>query len=154
MGFEFVRSAIGDRFVMAELLQRNWNLGGESSGHVICLDKTTTGDGIVASLQVLTEMAETGQMLSELVSGMSVFPQLMINVRLPDSTEAGAEDICGVSLVQQAVDDVRQKLGKRGRVLLRPSGTEPVIRVMVEGEDETSVPALCEQIAAAVRDSI
>ena len=153
LGFEFVRSPVGDRFVMAELLQRDWNLGGESSGHIICLDKTTTGDGIVASLQVLAEMTGTGKILSDLVSGMNTFPQLMINVSLPDSAAIATEDVCRAPPVEKAVADATEKLGKRGRVLLRPSGTEPVIRVMVEGEDDVSVSTLCEQIAEAVRQS-
>jgi phosphoglucosamine mutase len=154
MGFEFVRAAVGDRYVMNELRNRNWNLGGESSGHIICLDKTTTGDGIVAALQVLSEIAATGKTLSELVSGMAVFPQLMINVDLSRSGNIAIDEVCNSANVERAVKHARKALGDRGRVLLRASGTEPVIRVMVEGEDDASVVDLCNQVAEAVRQVI
>jgi phosphoglucosamine mutase len=154
MGFEFVRAAVGDRYVMNELRNRNWNLGGESSGHIICLDKTTTGDGIVAALQVLSEIAATGKTLSELVSGMAVFPQLMINVDLSRSGNIAIDEVCNSANVERAVKHARKALGDRGRVLLRASGTEPVIRVMVEGEDDASVVDLCNQVAEAVRQAI
>ena len=126
----FARSAVGDRYVMRELLKRGWSLGGESSGHIICLDKTTTGDGIVSALQALSAISSSQSSLAELVSKLNKYPQSMVNVQISDSA-----DIAGNDRVQRAVADVESKLGSKGRVLLRLSGTEPVVRVMVEGED-------------------
>ncbi len=145
----FLRAKVGDRYVMETLSEQGWMLGGESSGHLVCRHLTTTGDGIVAALQVLKGMRETGQSLAELRSGMTKLPQKMINVRL--KTRVSIE---GVPAIDEAVAAVEQKLGQRGRVLLRPSGTEPVVRVMVEGEDETEVSGLCEQLAATVEKAL
>ena len=128
--FPFTRTAVGDRYVMKELLKRGWMLGGESSGHIICLDKTTTGDGIVSALQALAAIVNSGQALADLKSTMHKFPQSMINVKLVNGIDISANEI-----VQTAVSDVESQLGKNGRGLLRASGTEPVVRVMVEGED-------------------
>ena len=142
----FVRVAVGDRYVMSRLNQERWELGGESSGHIICLDKTTTGDGIVAALQVLTAIIESGQSLAELKAGMHRYPQVMVNVKTSQRI-----DIDSSRSVQAAVTSVESELADKGRVLLRASGTEPVIRVMVEGEDEGQVTRLSQQLADAVK---
>lgn len=148
MGLEFVRAKVGDRYVIAELEDRNWTLGGEASGHVVCLDKATTGDAIIASLQVIAAMVRSGQKLHELRRGMSKFPQHMINVRMAQKGDPSIDPA-----VQEAVREAERQMGGRGRVLLRPSGTEPVIRVMVEGEDAAQVAGLAEALATAVRGS-
>jgi phosphoglucosamine mutase len=145
----FVRSAVGDRYVMGELLKRGWLLGGESSGHIICLDKTTTGDGIVSALQVLSAISSSQSSLAELISKLNKYPQSMVNVRIADSA-----DIAGSDKVQKAVADMESKLGSKGRVLLRPSGTEPVVRVMVEGEDAREVLKLAEELAEVVEKEV
>ncbi|MAA60075.1 MAG: phosphoglucosamine mutase [Pseudomonadota bacterium] len=149
LGVDFVRAKVGDRYVMELLKQNDWQLGGESSGHIVCLDKTTTGDGIVSALQVLAAMVAQGKALAELRSGMTKLPQTMINVRLPEKQE-----VVSIPQVQDAVKTVESQLSGRGRVLLRPSGTEPLIRVMVEGDDADEVAGLCRQIADAVEEVI
>jgi len=136
---------VGDRYVMAELITRGWLYGGESSGHIICLDSTSTGDGIISVLQVLTAMQVFSQTLHDLKNGMTKFPQTMINVRLSNS-----KGVMENKTIQLAVSEAEQELGNTGRVLLRPSGTEPVVRVMVEGEDVTQVDKLAAQIAEVV----
>lgn len=146
LGVPFKRAKVGDRYVMEALEEAGWMLGGESSGHIICLDRTTTGDGIVSALQVLQVMAVSGKALHELRQGMTKLPQSLVNVPL-----VGGLDVYGDARIRQAVADVESTLGTRGRVLLRPSGTEPLVRVMVEGEDAREVKRLAEQIAAAVR---
>ena len=145
MELEFVRANVGDRYVLESLNQRGWKLGGESSGHIICLDRTTTGDGIVSALQVLAYLAETGKTLSEARSGMTKMPMHMINVPLNGGSRPLESE-----QVKSAVQQAEQQLSGRGRVLLRPSGTEPLIRVMVEGEEETMVNALTQNIADVV----
>ena len=145
----FARSAVGDRYVMRELLKRGWSLGGESSGHIICLDKTTTGDGIVSALQALSAISSSQSSLAELISKLNKYPQSMVNVRIADSA-----DLAGSDRVQKAVADVESKLGSKGRVLLRPSGTEPVVRVMVEGEDAAEVRTLAEELAEVVEKEV
>ncbi len=149
LGLEFERSQVGDRYVMESLKQHGWCLGGENSGHIICLDRTTTGDGIVSALQVMTYLADSGETLEQALAGMKMLPQVLVNVPLPVKTnplkEAG---------VQDAVKQVEQQLNGNGRVLLRASGTEPLIRVMVEGEDEANVTAYAQQIADAVSASV
>ncbi|MGB0321394.1 MAG: phosphoglucosamine mutase [Pseudohongiellaceae bacterium] len=141
----FARTAVGDRFVLQEMQQRGWQLGGESSGHIICHDITTTGDGIVSALQVLTAVVLTGKPLRELRGAMQKFPQTMINVRLGQDPDVSASQS-----VRDAVSGVEDKLQGRGRVLLRPSGTEPVLRVMVEGEDADLVAQLARELADVV----
>ena len=147
-GIEFRRAAVGDRYVMAMLREHGGELGGETSGHLICLDKTTTGDGLIAALQMLCVMKQSEQSLAELVADMSRFPQTLINVQVPAPV-----DLEGPGPVTESLHRVREHLGDRGRVVLRPSGTEPVIRVMVEGEDPGEVENLAEQIAGAVRSA-
>ena len=145
MELEFVRANVGDRYVLECLNQEGWMLGGESSGHIICLDRTTTGDGIVSALQVLAYLAETGKTLSEARSGMKKMPMHMINVSLN-----GQANPLESEQVKSVLQKAEQQLNGRGRVLLRASGTEPLIRVMVEGEEETMVHALTQTIADVV----
>jgi phosphoglucosamine mutase len=143
-GIEFMRAKVGDRYVL-ELLQKHGGmLGGESSGHLLCLDKTTTGDGLISALQVLAIIKQSGQSLSELVVDMPIYPQTLVNVRV-----SGKPDLESAA-VQAAVREVEQQLGDRGRVVLRASGTEPLVRVMIEGEDAAEVQALAEQLAQVV----
>ena len=144
-GLEFVRAQVGDRYVKERMEAEGWFLGGESSGHIICSDVTTTGDGIVAALQVLIALKESGLDLATFRSGMKKYPQRMINV-----TVAGKVDLGAFPAVAAAVARVEAQLGQRGRVLLRPSGTEPKVRVMVEGEDAAEVESLCAGLAADV----
>ncbi len=148
-GIDFQRARVGDRYVMELLMRDGWTLGGESSGHIICLDRTTTGDGIGSALQVLYAMVRSGLPLHELKTGMTKYPQHMINVRV-----SGKVDLAGSAPIQSAVSETEAQLGSRGRVLLRPSGTEPVVRVMIEGEDGTQVVELTRQLAAAVDDAL
>lgn len=149
LNIPFARSAVGDRYVMQELLQRGWDLGGESSGHIICLDKNTTGDGIVSALQALSAISSSQKSLADLTSTLHKYPQSMVNVRLLDSA-----DIANNQKVSQAVAKVESKLGSKGRVLLRPSGTEPVVRVMVEGEDSNEVLLLAQELADVVEKEV
>ena len=148
MGIPFRRARVGDRYVMELLKSEGWLLGGESSGHLICLDKTTTGDGVVSALQILAIMSETGKPLHELKAVMQKLPQTLVNV--PIERQIDLEAAVGV---QAAVSDVETELGDGGRVLLRPSGTEPLVRVMVEGENDRQVQKLAEDIADAVREA-
>jgi phosphoglucosamine mutase len=145
-GIEFKRAAVGDRYVLAMLREHGGEVGGESSGHILLLDKTTTGDALMAALQVLAVMRETGQSLAELSAGMPKFPQTMINVKI-----AKRFDLQAFPEVQEAVAKVSERLGDDGRVVLRPSGTEPVIRVMVEAREETDTVRCAEEIATVVR---
>lgn len=148
LGVPFARAAVGDRFVLEQLQAKGWKLGGESSGHIVCLDRTTTGDGIVSALQVLARMVETGRALDELASCMEYYPQVLVNVRVAERV-----DPTGDPGVRAAVESVERELGAAGRVLLRPSGTEPLIRVMVEGPDADDIRPLAERIAEAVRSA-
>ena len=142
---EFLRAAVGDRYVLEMLQQRAWVLGGESSGHIICLDRTSTGDAIVAALQVLEVLVNEEINLREAKHGMSKYPQTLVNVPIKQKI-----DISKSKSIQEAVSDAESQLADNGRVLLRPSGTEPLIRVMVEGVDAPQVRVLAEQIASAV----
>jgi phosphoglucosamine mutase len=151
LGIGLARVNVGDRYILEKLQQESWVLGGEPSGHIICLDRTTTGDGIVSALQVLAEMHVTGKSLRELCAGMTKFPQELINV---DLGQASALDLMQSVAVLDAVRAVEQEMGADGRVLLRPSGTEPLIRVMVEGRDGARVLAKAQQIADAVRSAL
>ena len=145
-GIEFCRSAVGDRYVMEQLLEHNWRLGGENSGHIICLDYTSTGDGIISALQVLKASIRQKKTLSELVADLKMFPQTLINIRLTAGFDALSDE-----KVKQTVAAVENELQDRGRVLLRKSGTEPVIRVMVEGEDHETVNKMAARIADVIR---
>ncbi len=145
-GIAFVRSKVGDRHVMEMLREKKWHLGGESSGHIIWLTSTTTGDGIVAGLQVLAIMQETGLTLPDLLADFKPYPQRMINVKLTQNLSEQAWE-----KIHAEVATVEDILKERGRVLVRPSGTEPLVRVMVEGSDATEVKALCERLALCVK---
>ena len=148
-GLRFLRAKVGDRYVKEMMEANGWSLGGESSGHIICSDVTTTGDGIVASLQVLLALQAASGDLQALRAGMKKYPQTMINVTISKKV-----DLSDYPAVAEAVARVEVQLGERGRVLLRPSGTEPKIRVMVEGEDASEVAALCEGLAADVEQAL
>jgi len=142
----FRRANVGDRYVLAELSQQGWELGGETSGHIICLDKSTTGDAIIAALEVLAVVRQTGKSLAELKDGMQVFPQAMINVRMSKRF-----DVKGSAPVQSALRQVELELAANGRVVLRASGTEPVVRVMLEGRDPAQIQRLGQQLADTVK---
>jgi len=145
-GIDFRRAQVGDRYVLGLLRETGGEVGGETSGHILLLDKTTTGDALMAALQVLAVMRETKQGLAELAAGMPRFPQTMINVKV-----ARRFDPKSVPELEDTVQRVALRLGEDGRVVLRPSGTEPVIRVMVEARDETDTVRCAEEIAAVVR---
>ncbi|MCQ8182519.1 phosphoglucosamine mutase [Methylomonas sp. SURF-1] len=149
LNLQLLRAKVGDRYVMEMLTENNGMLGGEGSGHIICLDKTTTGDGIVAALQVLAEMQRTGKSLHDLKSGMKKYPQVLVNVRTEKKVK-----IEEIDSIKKAVEAVEKKLGDKGRVLLRSSGTEPLVRVMVEGVDEDDVTRYANQLAADVKKAI
>ena len=146
LGVPFYRAKVGDRYVIEQMMQHDCDLGGESSGHIIVRNFITTGDGIIAALQVLRAMRMTGKSLRDLKSVMTKYPQTLINV--PTKHKINLNESVAI---QDAVRQVEQQLGSRGRVLLRASGTEPLIRVMVEGEDPSETAELAEQIASAVR---
>ena len=148
-GIGFERASVGDRYVMEMLKATGGVLGGESSGHIICLDRTSTGDGIVSALQVLAAMICSGKSLNALKTGMKKYPQHMINVPVGRYVNLGA-----TPAVQDAVRSTEQRLAGKGRVLLRPSGTEPVVRVMVEGENEQQVIEEAGQLAAKVAEAV
>jgi len=145
LGVEFLRAQVGDRNVLAMLNQTGGSLGGETSGHILCLDKTTTGDGLVSALQVLAVMKQTGSGLAELAAGMKKYPQVLLNVRIAKPFDPATEPT-----VSRVVEEVERRLKGRGRIVLRASGTEPVIRVMVEGSDAALVKKGAKDIAAAV----
>lgn len=148
LGIPFERAAVGDRYVMEKLLEKNWTIGAENSGHIILLDKVTTGDAIVAALTVLASVVDSGMSLYDLSQGMVLYPQVLENVRFSgDSNPIDAE------LVKAEVSAAEALLGDKGRVLLRKSGTEPLIRVMVEGEDSELVQSCASRIADKVRAS-
>ncbi|MDF3194963.1 phosphoglucosamine mutase [Pseudomonas sp. 1928-m] len=147
LGIPFVRAKVGDRYVIAELLSRNWQLGGENSGHLVCFQHTTTGDAIIAALQVLMALKRRGQTLGEARLGMQKCPQVLVNVRF-----AGGVDPLEHPAVQQASARVTEQMAGRGRVLLRKSGTEPLVRVMVEGDDEGQVRGYADELAKVVAD--
>lgn len=149
LGIGLERVQVGDRCIMERLEQMGWTLGGEPSGHIICLDRTTTGDGIVSALQVLSEVVRTGKSLKELCAPVEKYPQELINVRLENGV-----DVMGSPVMQEAVRDAESELSDQGRVLLRPSGTEPLIRVMVEGSDQAQVRKLTEKLAAVAQELV
>lgn len=147
MNIPFVRAAVGDRYVLAELMKHKWKLGGESSGHLLCLDLNTTGDGIVSALQVISALIDAASDLNRLKKRMQKYPQCMVNVACKNGyTET--EDI------KLAIMQTEQRLKGKGRVLLRPSGTEPLVRVMVEGEDQSEVHQLAAELARVVGQSV
>ncbi len=145
-GIPFRRAAVGDRYVLGMLSEHGWELGGETSGHIICLDRSTTGDGIIAALQVLVAMVASGKSLKAIKSGMETYPQTMINVRMKRRF-----DVKESHRVQQAIKEVEAELADKGRVVLRASGTESLIRVMVEGRDRGQVQRLTQFLADTVQ---
>lgn len=149
LGIPFGRAKVGDRYVIEMMRQNNWVLGGESSGHIVCSDVTTTGDGIISALQVLRALVEQGRSLREACEQLRLMPQVMVNVPVVNKV-----DLSQHADVQKAIAGVEKELGGRGRVLLRPSGTEPVIRVMIEGENEHEVSALCNELAEVVGKAV
>ena len=146
-GIEFVRAKVGDRYVLEQLYQHGWQVGGEASGHILCMDKHNTGDGIISALQVFAALGELGVDLHSVLSDWQAYPQTMINVRISKGHvwQPAAEPV---------LKQVEQELGQQGRVVLRASGTEPVVRVMVEAKDATLAKASAERIAAAIEASI
>jgi len=146
----FMRTPVGDRHVHRALVNNGWTLGGEASGHLLCLDRTSTGDGIVSALQILEVMVSTGKGLAELTADVQKLPQVMINVPV----NGQVTDLENSDTINQAVKSVQDQLGDTGRVILRPSGTEPVIRVTLEGTDETQVNQLAQELAEVVRTEL
>ena len=146
LGVPFVRANVGDRYVLEKMVEHNWTLGGENSGHIIIADKNTTGDGIIASLAVLSAMVQHSLSLNELASAVKLFPQVLINVRF-----AGGDNPLESEAVKAVAADVEKRLEGKGRILLRKSGTEPLIRVMVECEDGVLAKQCAEEIAEAVK---
>jgi phosphoglucosamine mutase len=145
---EFRRAAVGDRYVLEMLRENNGTIGGETSGHMICLDKTTTGDGLVSALQILAVMGRTGKKLSELTAGMTRYPQTMVNVKTSRRMDPDK-----IPSIRDAVTQAETELAQSGRVVLRASGTESVIRVMVEGENKQQVISLAERLATIVAEA-
>ncbi|EGY35215.1 phosphoglucosamine mutase [Aggregatibacter actinomycetemcomitans serotype e str. SC1083] len=148
LAIPFVRANVGDRYVLEKMQERGWSLGGENSGHIIIADRNTTGDGIIASLAVLAAMAKHRLSLNELAGAVKLFPQVLINVRF-----AGGENPLESDAVKTVAADVEKRLAGKGRILLRKSGTEPLIRIMVECEDGTLAQQCAEEIAAAVKEA-
>jgi len=146
MKVDFARAKVGDRYVLEMLVDRGWECGGENSGHLICFDCHTTGDGIISALQVLAALVASGRTLGEYTSELALLPQVLVNVKLDANG-----DVLADPAVREAVARAEAELAGRGRVLLRPSGTEPVLRVMVEGEDRANVERIAESLAAEVR---
>jgi phosphoglucosamine mutase len=149
MNIPFARARVGDRYVLEMLRERKWLLGGENSGHVICLDKHTTGDGVISALQVLTALRESGKALAELTAELDMFPQVLLNVEVPKGFDWKKHQA-----IADAQSRAERSLNGRGRVLLRPSGTEPVLRVMVEGEPREAIESAAKSIADSVRKAV
>jgi len=149
LNIPFERASVGDRYVMELLRKQGWELGGENSGHIICLDRVTTGDAIVAALAVLAVMKNTGESLSRLRSDMTLYPQVLLNVPIKARVDLDSNEE-----IQKAVRSAEESLGEAGRVLLRPSGTEPLVRVMVEGKVANEVERICQQVARVVGDAL
>jgi len=149
LGIGFSRTQVGDRYILERLKQEGGILGGEPSGHIICRDRTTTGDGIIAALQVLEALVETGLSLEDQLAEVKLYPQVLINVRFDQQRE-----IIGLPQIQAALREAEQELAGQGRILLRPSGTEPLIRVMVEGSDAEKVNATAKHLADLVREQL
>jgi phosphoglucosamine mutase len=148
LGLDLHRVKVGDRYVLERLLADHLILGGENSGHIICLDRTTTGDGIISALQVLAAMLHSEKNLHDLKAGMTKYPQVLINVSV-----GGAVDL-NRPPIQEAIRAVESQLGDHGRVLLRPSGTDPVVRVMGEGPDAGQVERHARELAGVLRDTL
>ncbi len=145
LGIPFARAKVGDRYVLQMMLDQGWEIGGENSGHILCLDKHSSGDGIIAALQVLHALRDGGRSLKDLLTPVTMYPQVLINVTVKHRL-----DLDGTPAIRQAVTEAERQLGNSGRVLLRASGTEPKVRVMVEGQDHALVQTLARQIADVV----
>jgi len=150
-GIPFERTPVGDRHIHRALIRNGWKLGGETSGHLLCLDRTSTGDGIVSALQVFREMVRSGKSLAELKRGLQKFPQTMINVPV---SEKGRSLLDTSGRIKEAVRSIETELNGEGRVILRSSGTEPLIRVTLEGRDSRQVERLAQQLADTVREEL
>src|SRR5262245_41423450 len=148
LGIAFGRAKVGDRYVLELMREKGWLLGGENSGHLICLDKHTTGDGIVSALQVLEALRESGRSLAELTAELVMYPQVLLNVAVPRGFQWDKHEA-----IRKAQAEAERSLNGKGRVLLRPSGTEPVLRVMVEGEPRDTIESAAKSIAAAVKQA-
>lgn len=148
-GIQFVRSAVGDRYVKQLLTEHGWNYGAEQSGHVLCLDKIATGDGIVASLQVMSALVKSGKTMQALLAEVDIYPQVLLNQRVDD-----AKKIMASSSLVEAIEKAELELADQGRILVRASGTEPLIRVMVEGADSDLVKSLAKQLINVVKSEI
>ena len=147
-GLRLARAKVGDRYVKELMGAEGWSLGGESSGHIICGDLSTTGDGVIAALQALAAVRASGKSLEVLASGFNPLPQVLVNVRITKGFDLSAHPT-----IAEACRRVESELEGRGRLLLRPSGTEPVIRVMVEGDDTVAIDALADEVADAIRQA-
>lgn len=147
-GLRLARAKVGDRYVKELMVSEGWSLGGESSGHIICGNLSTTGDGVIAALQVLAAVVASGRSLQELTSGFAPLPQVLVNVRIKKGF-----DITAHQAISDACERVERKLVGRGRLLLRPSGTEPVIRVMVEGDETVAIDTLANEVAETIREA-
>jgi phosphoglucosamine mutase len=148
-GIKMVRTRVGDRYVLEEILKEGYNFGGEQSGHIIFLDHNTTGDGLITAVNLLKVMAEEKKPLSELKKIMKVFPQVLVNLRVKDKSK-----YAGNPKILEAIKKAEEFLGERGRIVVRPSGTEPLIRVMVEGEEEAAINEVAESISAVIREEL
>ena len=153
LGIPFLRAGVGDRYVLQKMQENSWLFGGESSGHLICLEKSTTGDGLMAALLVVEALSERDKSLSDIVKEYDVFPQKMINVSIEGASQSASE-LCSCSEVLEAVSETEKELRDKGRVLLRASGTEPLIRVMVEGSNAEQVNHCCEKLSEQVKELI
>jgi phosphoglucosamine mutase len=148
-GGKLVRAAVGDRYVMEKMIEGGYNLGGEQSGHIIFLDHNTTGDGIISALQILAIMKQTGKPLSELAQCMKTYPQILVNVKVKER-----QDLDSIPEIAKRMAEVEKKLEGKGRLLVRYSGTEPKVRVMIEGEDQTEIKALAEDLAGIIQEKL
>ncbi len=148
-GGKLVRAAVGDRYVMEKMIEGGYNLGGEQSGHIIFLDHNTTGDGLISALKVLTIMKQTGKRLSELAACMKTYPQVLINVKVKER-----RDLSSIPEISGRMSEIEKKLDGTGRLLVRYSGTEPKVRVMIEGEDQKEIKALAEDLAGIIRGKL
>jgi len=148
-GGKLVRAAVGDRYVMERMIEGGFNLGGEQSGHIIFLDHNTTGDGLISALQILTIMKQANQPLSELASCMKTYPQILVNVKVKER-----KDLDSVPEIAKRMAEIEKKLDGTGRLLVRYSGTEPKVRVMIEGEDQNEIKTLAEDLAGIIREKL
>jgi phosphoglucosamine mutase len=148
-GGKLVRAAVGDRYVMEKMIEGGYNLGGEQSGHIIFLDHNTTGDGLISALQVLTIMKQTNQPLSELAACMKTYPQILVNVKVKER-----KDLDSIPEIAKRISEIEKKLDGTGRLLVRYSGTEPKVRVMIEGEDQKEIKALADGLAGIIKEKL